>query len=192
MVAFLKKVFFNVCLFLRDSTCADMSRRGADRERERERERGRHRIWSRLQVLNCRHRARHGAQTHGPQDHDLSRSWTLSRLSHPGTPNGGHFYPYFTNGEAKTQRLSNLPKVTQWISHRVWMWTQTYLVPSGTQIEGFSNCEMKFFRMWLPMLIPLSGVAVMVASSSLLTLCAFLWSGKIGRASCRERVCLYV
>ena len=38
---------------------------------------------SRLQALSCQHRARHGAQTHEPQDHDLSQSQTLNRQSHP-------------------------------------------------------------------------------------------------------------
>ena len=68
------------------------------REREREREteyqaggrrgraRGRHRIRSRLQALSCQHRARRRARTHRPWDHDLSRSWTLNPLSHPGAP----------------------------------------------------------------------------------------------------------
>ena len=50
------------------------------------RDRGRHRIWIRLQAPSCQHRARRGARTHGPWDHDLNRSWTLNRLSHPGTP----------------------------------------------------------------------------------------------------------
>ena len=49
-------------------------------------ERGRHRIWNRLQALSCQHRAWCGARTHGPQDHDLSRSRPLNRLSHPGAP----------------------------------------------------------------------------------------------------------
>ena len=48
------------------------------------RERGRHRIWSRLQALSCQHRARHGARTHEPWDHDPSRSQTFNQLSHPG------------------------------------------------------------------------------------------------------------
>ena len=50
------------------------------------RERGRHRIQSRLQALNRQHRARRGARTHELRDHDLSRSWTLNQLSHPGAP----------------------------------------------------------------------------------------------------------
>ena len=54
-----------------------MSARRAERERET-------RIWSRLQALSCQHRAWHGAQTHGPRDHDLSRSRMLNQLSHPG------------------------------------------------------------------------------------------------------------
>ena len=60
-------------------------------------ERGRHRIWNRLQALSCQHRARRGARTHGPRDHDLSQSRPLNRLSHPGAPSfqfsddGGEF-----------------------------------------------------------------------------------------------------
>ena len=49
-------------------------------------ERGRHRMGNRLQALSCQHRARRGARTHGPWDHDPSRSWPLNRLSHPGAP----------------------------------------------------------------------------------------------------------
>ena len=64
-------------------------------ERERERQsmsmggakRGRHRIRSRLQALSCQHRARRGARTHRPQNHDLSQSQPLNQLSHPGAPN---------------------------------------------------------------------------------------------------------
>ena len=40
----------------------------------RGRENGRHQIQIRLQALSCQHRARHGAQTYEPWDHDLS--WT--------------------------------------------------------------------------------------------------------------------
>ena len=81
--------FFNVYLFLRQ--------RERDRVRagEGQRERGGHRIWSRLQALSCQHRAWHRAQTHEPWDHDLSWSWTLNQLSHPGTP---YTVYYFWNG----------------------------------------------------------------------------------------------
>ena len=48
--------------------------------------RGRHRIWSSLQALSCQHRAWHRARTHGPWEHDLSRSRMLNQLSHPGVP----------------------------------------------------------------------------------------------------------
>ena len=68
--------FLNAYLFLRE-------RQGASREGA---ERWRHRIWSRLQALSCQHRARHGARTRETWDHDLSQSWTLNRLSHPGAP----------------------------------------------------------------------------------------------------------
>ena len=68
----------NVCLFL--------THREREHERGRGKERGRHRIRSRLQAPSCQHRARRGSQTHRLRDHDLSRSRTLNRLSHPGTP----------------------------------------------------------------------------------------------------------
>ena len=71
-------IFFNVYLILRQ--------RETEHEWERVRERGRHRIWNRLQVLSCQHRARHGAPTHKPWDRDLTWSWMLNQLSHPGTP----------------------------------------------------------------------------------------------------------
>ena len=53
---------------------------------EVQRERGRHRIWSRLQAPCCQHRAWPQARTHKRWDHDLSRSWSLNRLSHSGAP----------------------------------------------------------------------------------------------------------
>ena len=71
-------LFFNVYLFLRETE--------TEQEQGRSRERGRHRIGSRLQALSHHHRAQCGALTHKQQDHDLSRSRTLSRLSHPGAP----------------------------------------------------------------------------------------------------------
>ena len=57
-----------------------------EHEQGRGRERGRPRIQSRLQAPSCRHRARRGAGTHEPRDHDLSRSQMLNRLSPPGAP----------------------------------------------------------------------------------------------------------
>ena len=52
-------------------------------------QRGRHRIWSRLQALSRQHKAWCGDRTHrlwDQWDHDLSRSQTLNRPSHPGSP----------------------------------------------------------------------------------------------------------
>ena len=43
-----------------------------EHERGRGRERGRHRIVNRLQALSHQPRARHGARTHGPRNHDLA------------------------------------------------------------------------------------------------------------------------
>ena len=63
-----------------------MSERETETEHEqgRGREGGSHRIRSRLQALNCQHRAQHRAWTHRLWDQDLSRSRTPNRLSHPG------------------------------------------------------------------------------------------------------------
>ena len=72
--------FFNVYLFL------------IEHEWGRGRERGRPRIRSRLQALSCQHRARRGARTHRLRDHDLSRSRTLNRLSHPGALTNTFFF----------------------------------------------------------------------------------------------------
>ena len=60
--------------------------RETEQQQGRGRDRGRRRIRSRLQAPSCQHRARHGAQTHGLGDHDLSQSQTLNWLSHPGAP----------------------------------------------------------------------------------------------------------
>ena len=51
-----------------------------------ERDRGRHRIGSRLQAPRGQHRARRGARTHKPRDHDLSGSRTPHWLSHSRAP----------------------------------------------------------------------------------------------------------
>ena len=69
-------IFFNVYFWDRET----------EHEWGRGREGGRRRIWSRFQALSCQHRARCGAQTHKPWDHDLSRCRMFNRLSHPGAP----------------------------------------------------------------------------------------------------------
>ena len=66
--------------------------RWTEHEWGRGRERGRHRIWSRLQVPSCQHRAWCGAWTHELWDHDLSRSWMPNPVSHSGAPKGVSFY----------------------------------------------------------------------------------------------------
>ena len=65
-----------------------------ERERETECKQGRGREREghtesesfRLQTPSCQHKARRGARTHEPRDHDLSRSQMLNRLSHQGAP----------------------------------------------------------------------------------------------------------
>ena len=49
-------------------------------------ERGRNRIRSRLQALNCQHRAQHRARIHKLQDHDLSRSRDAQPTEPPRRP----------------------------------------------------------------------------------------------------------
>ena len=73
------KFFFNIYLFLRQR---ETEHEWGEGQREGDTEFG-----SRLQAPSCQHRARRGARTCEPQDHDLSRSRTLNRLSHPSTPN---------------------------------------------------------------------------------------------------------
>ena len=79
LMNFFYKSFFNVLFIFereRETECEQVSGR----------ERGRHRIRSRLVAPSCQHRARYGAWTHELWEHDLSQSWMLNRLSHPGTP----------------------------------------------------------------------------------------------------------
>ena len=68
--------FLMFTYFWERETETERDNRGAERDR----------ICSRLQALSCQHRARCRAQTHKLWDHDLSQSWMLNRLSHPGTP----------------------------------------------------------------------------------------------------------
>ena len=65
--------------------------RETEREWGRARERGRRRIQSRFQALSCQHRAWRGLELTNREmvpnhawDHELSLSWMLNRLSHPG------------------------------------------------------------------------------------------------------------
>ena len=75
--------------------------------RSRERETHTHRIRSRLQALRCQHRARHGARTHKPWDHDLSWSRPFNWLSHPNTPKF-----FFLNKNVLKVLLKALLKIT--------------------------------------------------------------------------------
>ena len=75
---FLKKKFFLMFTYFWDRERQGMNGGGS--------ERGRHRIWNRLRALSCQHRARRGARTRKPWDHDPSWSRTLYPLSHPGVP----------------------------------------------------------------------------------------------------------
>ena len=81
-ISFLLFFFCFLCLYL------FLRQRETEHERGRGRKRGRHRIRSGLQAPSCQHRARCGARTRQPRDHDLSCQM-LNRLSHPGTPWSG-------------------------------------------------------------------------------------------------------
>ena len=70
-------------------------------------ERGRHRIRSGLQALSCQPRARHGAPTHEPWDHDLGWSWTLNWLSHSGAPGVTFHVTFFRRTVVKCLVLKN-------------------------------------------------------------------------------------
>ena len=68
------------CLFMFWETDRDRARAG-EGQREEETQNS-----NRLQALSCQHRARCGARTREPRDHDLSQSRTLNWLSHPDAP----------------------------------------------------------------------------------------------------------
>ena len=78
-----------LCLFLFESE--------TEHEQGRGRERGKHWIRSRLQALSCQHRAWFGFWPQEPWDHDLSRSWKLNQLSHPGAPLFCYFLAFFSS-----------------------------------------------------------------------------------------------
>ena len=69
--------FFDVYLFLKERETECEHGRGAEKETQNPK---------RIQALSCQHRARRGARTGKPRDHDLSRSQRPTRLSHPGAP----------------------------------------------------------------------------------------------------------
>ena len=77
----IKKIFLMFIYFSETETETE-----TECEQGRSKERWRHRFRIRLLASSSQHRAWCRAQTHEPRDHDLSRSWTLSWLSHPGTP----------------------------------------------------------------------------------------------------------
>ena len=85
---FFKKIF-NVYFWERETE--------TEHELGRGRERGRHRSQSRLQALSCQHRAQYRARTHKRWDLDLSQSWTLNRLSHPGALGGSILFYFIFN-----------------------------------------------------------------------------------------------
>ena len=72
---FLKKKSFLNVYFLRERDRVQAEEGQRDRE-----------IQTLKQALSCQHRARCRAWSRGPRDRDLSWSWLLNRLSHPGAP----------------------------------------------------------------------------------------------------------
>ena len=88
---FIKKIFFNVCLFMRESGrgCA---------------ERGSQRIWS-IVLSYWQQRAWRGAWTHEPWDHDLSWRWMLNQLIHVGTAILSFFLNVYLFGESMCESV---------------------------------------------------------------------------------------
>ena len=60
----------------------DRAQAGGGVERERETQN-----LKQAPAVSYQHTVQSGAQTHEPQDHDLSRNWTLNQLSHRGILN---------------------------------------------------------------------------------------------------------
>ena len=94
------------------------------REGEREhkpgrgRERGRQRIWRGF--CADRQRAWCGALTQEPRDHDLSRSWTLNPMRHPGAPESvsilfsSHYFLLGTTGTF-SYWMPGIGNITRWL-----------------------------------------------------------------------------
>ena len=67
------RVFFFFCFFnFFSNVYLFLGQRNTEHEQGRGKERGRHRIGNRVQALSHQPRARRGARTHGPRDHDLA------------------------------------------------------------------------------------------------------------------------
>ena len=64
--------FFFVFLIFFSNVYLFLGQRNTEHEQGRGKERGRHRIGNRVQALSHQPRARRGARTHGPRDHDLA------------------------------------------------------------------------------------------------------------------------
>ena len=111
-----------------------------ERERERERvhaleqgrgrERGRCRIRSRLQAPSCQHRARRGARTHQPWDHDLSWSQMLNGLSHPGAPDSWFLTKFPKLSEPGSQGVRLKSQETHRIQTKWLLWHNLSGIPS--------------------------------------------------------------
>ena len=74
--------FFNVYLFLRETETEHKQGRGSERETQNAKQAPGSELSAQSPTW---------ARTQGPRDHDLSRSRTLSRLSHPGAPTASPF-----------------------------------------------------------------------------------------------------
>ena len=83
-----------IFIFERERERQGMSERGSERKRKTQN-------LKRLQALSCQHQAQRGARTHMLWDHDLSRSWLLSWLSHPGAPVQGTLITVYTGASGK-------------------------------------------------------------------------------------------
>ena len=104
---------FSVYLFLRETETKCEWVRG--------RERGRHRIWSRLQALNCQHRAWRGTWIH-KWDHDLSWRWMLNWLSHSGAPRSNFLAPGVEPESVSFSSKENAHGAPGWLSRlSVWL-----------------------------------------------------------------------
>ena len=131
-------------------------------------ERGRHRIWNRLQALSCQHRARRGARTHRPRDHDLRWSRPLNRLRHPGAPINS-----FSNVKPNLSWSDKASRLMTYIMLWVYCWIQFAKLLFRIFAFVFRN-EVDF---WLSFLLrPMWGFA---PGSEVGAFSLFLFSGRL-------------
>ena len=120
-----EELLFNAHLFFERETETEY-------ELGRGRERGRLNPQNRLQALSCQHRARRGAWTREPWDHDLSLSWMPNWPSYPGAPKTVQLFRHF----GISWKHNPMPSLRKSFSLPLWVKLSWYQGCSPVCFEG--------------------------------------------------------